>query len=81
MSNADEQQLRRGRVPEQSRRIPIRFENNYGTYSAVDVRGRRWLISARRSGWRLEFMDPGDRGPTYAGTHATLRDAERAASA
>jgi hypothetical protein len=67
-------------IPEQSRRAPMRFERNYGTYSAVDARGRRWLITARRSGWRLEFLDPGDQAPTYAGTHATMRDAECEAS-
>ena len=68
------------RIPVQSRRFPIRFSNNYGTYSGLDARGRRWLINPSPTGWRLEFMDPGDQSPTYASTHATMRAAERHAS-
>ena len=68
------------RIPVQSRRFPIRFSNNYGTYSGLDAHGRRWLINPSPTGWRLEFMDPGDQSPTYASTHATMRDAERHAS-
>ena len=70
----------RTHIPTQSRRVPIRFSNNYGTYSGLDAHGRRWLINPSTTGWRLEFMDPGDQSPTYASTHATMRDAERHAS-
>jgi hypothetical protein len=56
------------------------FSSYQGTYSATDRNERLWRISATRSGWRLEFRDDGDTSWTYAGTHATLRAAQREAA-
>jgi hypothetical protein len=66
-------------VPAPAGRSRISFTDDYGTYSGRDATGRQWLISPTRTGWRLEFRDPGDKDPTYAGTHPTVRDAQRAA--
>jgi len=40
---------------------------------------REWFVSPSSSGWRLEFMDPGDEQATYAGTFATIGAARREA--
>ena len=58
----------------------LQFTNYQGIYSATDTNHRLWRISPTRSGWRLEFRDDGDTDWTYAGTHATLRGAQREAS-
>lgn len=33
---------------------------------------RSWHITEAVTGWRLEFLDPGDVTATYAGVHSTL---------
>lgn len=43
------------------------------------ARQRRWHITKAVTGWRLEFRDPGDDAPTFAGIHATLEGAMREA--
>ena len=42
--------------------------------------GRRWRISPVRTGWRLEFDDPGDHRFTNAGVFADIRAAKAAAA-
>lgn len=56
------------------------FSNHEGVYSGLGVNGRRWRITPTLTGWRLEFRDPGDEDPTYAGTHATVAQAQREAA-
>ena len=65
----------RTRIPTQSRRVPIRFSNNYGAYSGLDAHGRRWLINPSTTGWRLEFMDreTSPRRTRHARDHARRR--------
>jgi hypothetical protein len=70
---------REARIPLQVGRNTIVFTNVRETYAGTDRGGREWLISPARTGWRLEFRDPGDAEPTYAGTHPTVRDAGKAA--
>ena len=41
--------------------------------------GRQWFLTPTSTGWRLEFTDPGDEHPTYAGTFATIRAAKKEA--
>jgi hypothetical protein len=55
------------------------FQEHHGDYVGVGEAGRSWCISKTLTGWRLEFQDPGDVTPTYAGTHASLVLAEREA--
>lgn len=38
--------------------------------------GRTWLITRALTGWRLEFTDPGDDTPTFAGVHGTVTAAK-----
>jgi hypothetical protein len=61
-------------------RPTIRFVNYHETYSGTSGGGRRWVITATLTGWRLEFRDPGDVRATYAGTHPSVRAAQREAS-
>jgi hypothetical protein len=49
-------------------------------YVADGCDGRRWLVRPVMAGWRLEFSDPGDEEPTYAGTHGTLERAKEVAT-
>jgi hypothetical protein len=49
-------------------------------YVGTDQCRRQWRITATRVGWQLEFRDPGDTRPTYAGTHRSLAAAEREAN-
>jgi hypothetical protein len=61
-------------------RTMIEFQHYDDTYSGMGSSGRRWRILPTFTGWRLEFRDPDDRAPTYAGTHPTLRAAQAEAS-
>jgi hypothetical protein len=58
----------------------IEFADRSGSYVGTDRGGRSWRISATSTGWRLDFRDPGDEAPTYAGTHASLWAAQREAN-
>jgi len=56
------------------------FTEVRGTVSGTGQAGRRWQVLRVRTGWRLEFRDPGDGIATYAGTYATAAAAQRAAA-
>jgi len=56
------------------------FTEVRGTLSGTGHTGRRWQVLPVRTGWRLEFRDPGDGIATYAGTYATPAAAQRAAA-
>jgi hypothetical protein len=51
------------------------FEHGNGVYTACSESGREWRIAEERTGWRLEFRDPGDRTATNAGVHRTVEAA------
>lgn len=51
------------------------FEQGNGVYTACSESGREWRIAEERTGWRLEFRDPGDRTATNAGVHRTVEAA------
>lgn len=51
------------------------FEHGNGVYTACSEGGRVWRIVEERTGWRLEFRDPGDRTATNAGVHRTAEAA------
>jgi len=56
------------------------FTDVCGTLSGTGRADRRWQIFPVRTGWRLEFRDPGDGIAIYAGTYATASAAQRAAA-
>ncbi|MGN6129268.1 MAG: hypothetical protein ACTHOK_02915 [Nocardioidaceae bacterium] len=63
--------------------MSIDFRENAGLYvgsDSSDSSGRRWRITRTVTGWRLEFIDPGDAGPTNAGLHATVAAAQAEAN-
>jgi hypothetical protein len=60
--------------------VTIDFRENEGLYVGSDSSGRRWRITRTVTGWRLEFIDPGDAGPTNAGLHATVAAAQAEAN-
>ncbi len=60
--------------------MSIDFRQNGGLYVGSDTSGRRWRITRTVTGWRLEFIDPGDAGPTNAGVHATVAAAQAEAN-
>lgn len=71
-------QARRRRTGLSESRQPgprISFLADETGYRGVGVSGRSWRILRAIAGWRLEFRDPGDDEPTYAGMFGT---AERA---
>lgn len=41
--------------------------------------GRRWRIFPTRTGWRMEFCDPGDLTATNAGFFGSVKAAQAAA--
>ena len=63
----------------------IDFQYDKGSYSGTGRHGRLWRMCPTVTGWRLEFTDPGDGEPTYAGTFTTLHvakaEADRSGSA
>jgi hypothetical protein len=56
------------------------FTEVRGTLCGTGHAGRRWQVLPVRTGWRLEFRDPGDGIAIYAGTYATPAAAQRAAA-
>ncbi len=73
--------------PAESRRLvtsqrheAIDFREAGGVYSGVGTMGRRWRITRAVTGWRLDFMDPGDTAPTNAGLHASVSAAQTEAN-
>ena len=57
---------------QQQRRHVILFTEAPNGYWGDGAGQRRWHITKTVTGWRLEFLDPGDASPTYAGVHSTL---------
>jgi hypothetical protein len=53
----------------------VAFEDDGSGYRGTGLNGRCWRIQRAVTGWRLEFRDPGDDEPTYAGMFGS---AERA---
>ncbi len=76
----DERRRRLGRTTTPGAPPPIEFSEDQGTYVGLGQRGRSWRITRTFTGWRLEFSDPGDALPTYAGTHATVAAAQSEAA-
>lgn len=70
----------KGRLPAPGGSTPVQFTDTHGSYSGDGLHGREWHITRALTGWRLEFRDPGDTEPTYAGTHPTLALAQVEAS-
>lgn len=60
--------------------MSIEFQESGGTYTGTGRLGRHWRITRTFTGWRLEFTDPGDTAPTYAGVHATVKAAQAEAN-
>lgn len=58
----------------------ISFAGDGTGYRGTGVNGRRWLITRAVAGWRLEFHDPGDDEPTYAGIFGSVDRAMQEAS-
>ncbi len=54
----------------------IRFLEHEGAHAGMGRAGRQWRITPSLTGWRLEFQDPGDEKPTYAGTHPSVAAAK-----
>ncbi|MGZ5417252.1 MAG: hypothetical protein ACXWDI_08750, partial [Nocardioides sp.] len=72
---------RSGRVPRQGGAAKdITFVEDEHGYWATDDDHRRWHVMKVFTGWRLEFRDPGDDEPTFAGVHGTLQAAMREAA-
>ena len=59
--------------------MSIEFLEDQGTYHGTDKRHRSWRISPTRTGWRLEFLDPGDVTHTNAGVFESVKAAQAAA--
>jgi hypothetical protein len=59
---------------------PLDFELDAGVYTACSESGREWRIAEERTGWRLEFRDPGDLVATNAGVHRSAQAAMTEAS-
>ncbi len=60
--------------------MTLEFHEHQGTYTGTAQGGRRWRITRSPTGWRLEFLDPGDSHPTNAGNHRSLEAAKLEAS-
>jgi hypothetical protein len=73
MAEGGRRQASRGGKPRSGPRIT--FVADETGYRSVGVSGRSWSVLRVITGWRLEFRDPGDDAPTYAGMFGT---AERA---
>lgn len=60
--------------------MSIDFHESQGVFSGTGTFGRQWRIARTLTGWRLEFSDPGDPAPTFAGVHVTVAAAQAEAS-
>ena len=56
--------------------MSIDFHERDGVHTGTSDSGRRWRITRAFTGWRLEFIDPGDSEPTNAGVHVSLSAAQ-----
>jgi hypothetical protein len=60
--------------------MSVDFREDDGVYTGAGNLGRRWRITHAFTGWRLEFIDPGDTTYTNAGLHATVSAAQSEAN-
>ena len=60
--------------------MSIDFRESAGVFTGTGDVGRRWRITRALTGWRLEFIDPGDAAPTNAGVHVSVAAAEAEAN-
>jgi hypothetical protein len=60
--------------------VSIDFQETRGVFRGTGSFGREWRITRALTGWRLEFTDPGDTLPTFAGVHVTVSAAQAEAS-
>ena len=51
------------------------FDPEGDAFVASTPGGRTWRVTEERTGWRLQFVDPGDPCATNAGVHRTLEAA------
>lgn len=49
----------------------IEFVDDQLGFRGTGDNGRCWRLTRVVAGWRLEFRDPGDKTPTYAGMFGT----------
>ncbi|HEX6248431.1 MAG TPA: hypothetical protein VFZ64_11210 [Nocardioidaceae bacterium] len=56
--------------------MSIEFHENHDVFTGTGDQGRRWRITRTFTGWRLEFLDPGDVTPTNAGVHVSVAAAQ-----
>jgi hypothetical protein len=56
--------------------MSIVFQERGGVHTGTSESGRRWCITRTFTGWRLEFIDPGDSAPTNAGVHVSVSAAQ-----
>jgi hypothetical protein len=52
--------------------MSIDFHESEGVFRGTGRSGREWRITRAVTGWRLDFTDPGDATPTFAGVHVTV---------
>ncbi len=60
--------------------MSVDFREDDGVFTGTGNLGRRWRITRSFTGWRLEFIDPGDTTFTNAGVHATVSAAQAEAN-
>ena len=79
MSTIPEQRCSRARAATAPRERVLFTDFRETQPTTATAGGREWFITPTSTGWRLEFTDPGDERPTYAGTFATIRAAKQEA--
>lgn len=60
--------------------MSIDFREHEGVFTGTGDMGRRWRITRTFTGWRLEFLDPGDAAVTNAGVHVSVAAAQAEAN-
>jgi hypothetical protein len=60
--------------------VIIEFVECEGGLRGTGNFGREWRITRAFTGWRLDFVDPGDSVPTFAGVHSTVTAAKAEAN-
>jgi hypothetical protein len=60
--------------------MSIDFHESTDEFRGTGISGREWRITPAFTGWRLEFTDPGDAAPTFAGVHGSVAAAKAEAN-
>lgn len=60
--------------------MSIDFSESKGVFTGTGRVGREWRITRAFTGWRLEFLDPGDTAQTNAGVHVSVAAAQAEAN-